>query len=100
MKNLVDGYVNLVLVFLSYNRENNALQINSDSSPYEPDDDFFSRPSRDDSALSSAVPSRLAEINGRPRGQSESVLPMTGARPNSNTSVCAAGGSTDLKKID
>ncbi|GJJ10512.1 hypothetical protein Clacol_004738 [Clathrus columnatus] len=66
--------------------------INSDSSPYEPDDDFFSRPSRDDSALSSAIPARLAEISGRPRGQSESVLSMAGVRP--STAVC---GSTDSK---
>ncbi|KIJ29123.1 hypothetical protein M422DRAFT_188918, partial [Sphaerobolus stellatus SS14] len=49
--------------------------INSDSSPYEPDDDFFERPSRDDSSLHMAKPSKTTEMNTRPRGQSESILP-------------------------
>ncbi|KAF8531314.1 hypothetical protein JB92DRAFT_95402 [Gautieria morchelliformis] len=59
--------------------------INSDSSPYEPDDDFFSRPSRDDSSLATTSSSKASELSGRPRGQSESVLHpgVSGSRPSS-----------------
>ncbi|KAF8589094.1 hypothetical protein K439DRAFT_1612992 [Ramaria rubella] len=59
--------------------------INSDSSPYEPDDDFFSRPSRDDSSLLTSSVTKL-ELNGRPRGQSESGLAasVSGSRPGSS----------------
>ncbi|CCM00808.1 uncharacterized protein FIBRA_02850 [Fibroporia radiculosa] len=46
--------------------------INSGSSPYETDDDFFSR-SQDDSVLSSRR-SPAIDSPGRPRGQSESVV--------------------------
>ncbi|TFY80176.1 hypothetical protein EWM64_g3833 [Hericium alpestre] len=44
--------------------------INSGSSPYEGEDDFFSR-SQDDSNLARRSPA--LDSNGRPRGQSESV---------------------------
>jgi len=58
--------------------------INSDSSPYEPDDDFFTR-SQDDSALLSKATSSGASPttpDGRPRGQSESCV-RPGSRPSS-----------------
>lgn len=52
--------------------------INSGSSPYESDDDFFSRShSQDDTALASSKrsPSGASfDITGRPRGQSESMV--------------------------
>lgn len=54
--------------------------INSSSSPYEAEDDFFSRPgSQDDSALSlSSKRSPGSETpSGRSRGQSESVVKST-----------------------
>ncbi|KAI0341477.1 hypothetical protein BDW22DRAFT_308599 [Trametopsis cervina] len=48
--------------------------INSSSSPYEADDDFFSQPhSQDDSSLPNKRPN-AADLSGRPRGQSESVM--------------------------
>ncbi|KAL7284145.1 hypothetical protein ACG7TL_001426 [Trametes sanguinea] len=49
--------------------------INSSSSPYEAEDDFFSRQhSQDDSSLSMRSASGAFEASGRPRGQSESVV--------------------------
>lgn len=52
--------------------------INSDSSPYEPDDDFFSRPSRDDSSLNMSKSEKTpVEVTTRPRGLSESTLGKT-----------------------
>jgi hypothetical protein len=49
-------------------------QINSESSPYESEDDFFTR-SQDDSYLAAKrSPSSQLDINGRPRGQSESMV--------------------------
>ncbi|TCD68733.1 hypothetical protein EIP91_009879 [Steccherinum ochraceum] len=52
--------------------------INSSSSPYESEDDFFTRSqSQDDSSLSNAKrPPNGAKLDssGRPRGQSESVV--------------------------
>lgn len=48
-------------------------QINSGPSPYEGEDDFFSR-SQDDSALGKRTPSASYDAAGRPRGQSESVI--------------------------
>lgn len=49
-------------------------QINSSSSPYEGEDDFFSRQhSQDDSSIPNR-PSSAAADAGRPRGQSESVV--------------------------
>ena len=50
-----------------------AFQINSGPSPYEGEDDFFSR-SQDDSALGKRTPSASYDAAGRPRGQSESVV--------------------------
>jgi len=48
--------------------------INSESSPYESEDDFFTR-SQDDSYLAAKrSPSSQLDINGRPRGQSESMV--------------------------
>ncbi|KAI0717652.1 hypothetical protein C8Q72DRAFT_789554 [Fomitopsis betulina] len=47
--------------------------INSGPSPYEGEDDFFSR-SQDDSALGKRTPSASYDAAGRPRGQSESVV--------------------------
>ncbi|EPS93981.1 hypothetical protein FOMPIDRAFT_1063353 [Fomitopsis schrenkii] len=47
--------------------------INSGPSPYEGEDDFFSR-SQDDSALGKRTPSASYDAAGRPRGQSESVI--------------------------
>lgn len=50
-------------------------QINSASSPYEAEDDFFSRQSsQDDSSIPSRSPSGAFETSARPRGQSESVV--------------------------
>ncbi|KAH8083326.1 hypothetical protein BXZ70DRAFT_1002498 [Cristinia sonorae] len=49
--------------------------INSSSSPYESDDDFFARSqSQDDSSLSNVKRTSPGDISGRPRGQSESVI--------------------------
>ncbi|KAK7678670.1 hypothetical protein QCA50_018251 [Cerrena zonata] len=50
--------------------------INSSSSPYEGEDDFFSRPhSQDDiSVAQRSVSGASTPLNGRPRGQSESVV--------------------------
>ncbi|KAH9852569.1 hypothetical protein C2E23DRAFT_826162 [Lenzites betulinus] len=49
--------------------------INSASSPYEAEDDFFSRQSsQDDSSIPSRSPSGAFETSARPRGQSESVV--------------------------
>ncbi|KAF8503017.1 hypothetical protein BU17DRAFT_58624 [Hysterangium stoloniferum] len=63
--------------------------INSDSSPYEPepDDDFFSRPSKDDSSLGVSKASKATDVTGRPRGQSESILlpNRSGSRPGSSS---------------
>jgi len=51
--------------------------INSSSSPYEADDDFFAPPySQDDSSLPSAKRSGASDSSGRPRGQSESIVRM------------------------
>ncbi|KAI0694221.1 hypothetical protein BC835DRAFT_1020652 [Cytidiella melzeri] len=49
--------------------------INSSSSPYEADDDFFSSQphSQDDSSLPSRKRLGACDMAGRPRGQSESV---------------------------
>ncbi|KIM85845.1 hypothetical protein PILCRDRAFT_817086 [Piloderma croceum F 1598] len=48
--------------------------INSELSPYEAEDDFFSR-SHDDSSISTKrSPSSPLDSNGRPRGQSESMV--------------------------
>lgn len=50
-------------------------QINSASSPYEAEDDFFSRQhSQDDSSIATRSPSGGFETSSRPRGQSESVV--------------------------
>jgi len=46
--------------------------INSESSPYEAEDDFFTR-SQDDLAAKRS-PNSLFDANGRPRGQSESFV--------------------------
>ncbi|KAH7904977.1 hypothetical protein BJ138DRAFT_840466 [Hygrophoropsis aurantiaca] len=48
--------------------------INSSTSPYEGEDDFFTH-SQDDSSLGfrRSLPS-TSEVNGRPRGQSESIV--------------------------
>ncbi|KAI0795432.1 hypothetical protein C8Q75DRAFT_803318 [Abortiporus biennis] len=50
--------------------------INSSSSPYEGEDDFFARShSQDDNAMSAKrSPSGAFDASGRPRGQSESVI--------------------------
>ncbi|KAI0826551.1 hypothetical protein BC628DRAFT_1373124 [Trametes gibbosa] len=49
--------------------------INSASSPYEAEDDFFSRQSsQDDSSIPSRSASGAFEASQRPRGQSESVV--------------------------
>ncbi|KAI0674369.1 hypothetical protein C8Q78DRAFT_1014413 [Trametes maxima] len=49
--------------------------INSSSSPYEAEDDFFSRQhSQDDSSIATRSASGAFESSGRPRGQSESVV--------------------------
>ncbi|KII91111.1 hypothetical protein PLICRDRAFT_105759 [Plicaturopsis crispa FD-325 SS-3] len=54
--------------------------INSGSSPYEAEDDFFSR-SQDDSSLATKRGSSVGfDSSGRPRGQSESVV---NSRPSS-----------------
>ncbi len=54
------------------------LQINSGASPYESEDDFFTRTlSQDDSSLSGgkrSVSGVSFDISGRPRGKSESVV--------------------------
>ena len=48
------------------------LQINSGTSPYEGEDDFFSR-ANDDSSLGMKRSSQSEDLSGRPRGQSESI---------------------------
>ncbi|THH17304.1 hypothetical protein EW146_g3472 [Bondarzewia mesenterica] len=48
--------------------------INSGSSPYEGEDDFFTR-AQDDSSISRRSPA--LDASGRPRGQSESVISKT-----------------------
>jgi len=66
----------LISLYVPY--EPFVLQINSDSSPYEPDDDFFSRPSRDDSSLNMSKSEKTpVEVTTRPRGLSESTLGKT-----------------------
>ncbi|EGN92586.1 hypothetical protein SERLA73DRAFT_190950 [Serpula lacrymans var. lacrymans S7.3] len=54
--------------------------INSGSSPYEGEDDFFTR-SQDDSYLSAKRSPPVTDISSRPRGQSESVV---SSRPSSS----------------
>lgn len=49
------------------------LQINSESSPYEAEDDFFTR-SQDDSSLSVNAKRSTPDSIGRRRGKSESVV--------------------------
>ncbi|OBZ77394.1 hypothetical protein A0H81_02331 [Grifola frondosa] len=52
--------------------------INSGPSPYEAEDDFFSRPhSQDDSSLTTKRPPS-SDTSSRPRGQSESVVIISG----------------------
>jgi len=48
--------------------------INSESSPYEAEDDFFTRSHDDSSLVVKRSPSSPFDANGRPRGQSESVV--------------------------
>ncbi|KAH7924720.1 hypothetical protein BV22DRAFT_1034872 [Leucogyrophana mollusca] len=48
--------------------------INSSTSPYEGEDDFFTRSQDDSSLRSKRSPSATADLNGRPRGQSESIV--------------------------
>lgn len=50
-----------------------SLKINSESSPYEAEDDFFTR-SQDDSSLSVNLKRSTPDSIGRRRGQSESVV--------------------------
>lgn len=57
-------------------------QINSGSSPYESEDDFFSRSQDDSSIPSKRLPG--LDPNARPRGQSESIL---GSRPPSSAGI-------------
>ncbi|KAI6012149.1 hypothetical protein BKA83DRAFT_4370796 [Pisolithus microcarpus] len=61
--------------------------INSGTSPYEGEDDFFSR-SQDDSSLASRRSSRLpsGQANSRPRGQSESVVVPRSPKPDTSFS--------------
>ncbi|OCH93321.1 hypothetical protein OBBRIDRAFT_790353 [Obba rivulosa] len=55
--------------------------INSESSPYESEDDFFTRShAQDDSALGMRSPSATpVDTTGRSRGHSESVVNVSGA---------------------
>jgi len=60
--------------------------INSGTSPYEGEDDFFSR-SQDDSLFRSKRSSRPPmELSGRPRGQSESLVAPRSPNPDVATS--------------
>jgi len=60
--------------------------INSGSSPYEAEDDFFTR-SQDDSSLSvGRLASSSLSPNGRPRGQSDSMI---NSRPGSSAGIRA-----------
>ncbi|KAI6132530.1 hypothetical protein EDD16DRAFT_1532635 [Pisolithus croceorrhizus] len=60
--------------------------INSGTSPYEGEDDFFSR-SQDDSSLTSRRSSRLPSGSvSRPRGQSESVVVPRSPKPDASFS--------------
>jgi len=66
------------------------VQINAASSPYEGEDDFFTRAqSQDDISVASKrpIPVRLALAASRPRGRSESANSMSGntSRPPSST---------------
>jgi len=47
--------------------------INSGTSPYEAEDDFFSR-ANDDSSLGMKRSSQSGDLSGRSRGQSESII--------------------------
>ncbi|KAL4073491.1 hypothetical protein J3A83DRAFT_2546069 [Scleroderma citrinum] len=64
--------------------------INSGTSPYEgEEDDFFTR-SQDDSSLASRRCSRVPSdinVNGRPRGRSESMIVPRSPRPDASTST-------------
>ncbi|KAI6045361.1 hypothetical protein EDC04DRAFT_2559775 [Pisolithus marmoratus] len=60
--------------------------INSGTSPYEGEDDFFSR-SHDDSSLASRRSPRLpSDPVSRPRGQSESIVVPRSPKPDASTS--------------
>ncbi|KIJ63732.1 hypothetical protein HYDPIDRAFT_112669 [Hydnomerulius pinastri MD-312] len=60
--------------------------INSGMSPYEGEDDFFCR-SQDDSSLRSKRSSRPPlDMNGRPRGQSESLIAPRTPNPDASSS--------------
>jgi len=67
--------------------------INASSSPYEGEDDFFSRPqSQDDIKLTSGIAARRSvqpELGGRPRGRSESAN-STHSRPPSSLGAAVA----------
>jgi len=69
-------------------------QINASSSPYEAEDDFFTRHAQDDIHLNASIAARRAsgmqaEFAGRPRGKSESLKSSTnpGSRPPSATAA-------------
>ncbi|PSR71437.1 hypothetical protein PHLCEN_2v12704 [Hermanssonia centrifuga] len=57
------------------------MQINSSSSPYEAEDDFFTHTrAQDDSSLplsKRSDPGYVSDSAGRPRGQSESVVRLS-----------------------
>jgi len=74
-------------------------QINASSSPYEGEDDFFSRShSQDDIRIASATSPRravqpelaLGALGGRPRGRSESVHSHSHSRPGSALGAATA----------
>jgi hypothetical protein len=60
--------------------------INSESSPYEAEDDFFTRSQDDSSLMIGRLPYSSLSPNGRPRGQSEGMI---NSRPGSATGVKA-----------
>lgn len=59
---------------LQLTRHTYFLQINSESSPYEAEDDFFTRSQVDSTLAPKRSQSSQNDVNGRPRGQSESFV--------------------------
>ena len=86
-----NGSVNVMDLF--HLTDNGLLmqQINASSSPYEGEDDFFTRHSQDDINFTEAIASRrfsgVHGCAGRPRGKSESVNSNAGSRPPSSLDV-------------
>jgi len=62
-----------IVFYPTFGLLNVVAQINSGTSPYEGEDDFFSR-ANDDLSLGAKRSLQLGDFSGRTRGQSESVV--------------------------